>query len=141
MYDYPITIHHEHDHYWSSCPDIPEAHSAGETLKALLNNAVEGMCLALSIYVDQGRAIPPASVPKQHQQVIHLPAQTVAKIELWNTLCEHCWRVADLARLLGISHPVASRLVDFSHNSKLEQLENALKKLGKRLVVQVKQAA
>jgi len=62
-------------------------------------------------------------------------------IELWNTLCEHRWRVADLARLLGISHPVASRLVDFTHNSKLEQLENALKKLGKRLVVQVKQAA
>lgn len=135
MFEYPITVHHENDHYWSSCRDIPEAHSAGDTLAELLSNAVEGITLALSIYVDQGRDIPAASSPLDGQQRVYLPAQTVAKIVLWNGLRERGLRVADLARQLGVSHPVASRLVDFEHNSKIEQVEGALRALGLRLVI------
>jgi len=141
MYRYPVTVHHEHDHWWSSCFDIPEAHSAGDTLEELLANAPHGLALALSIYVDQGRAIPQASPPKPGQVVIHLPAQVVAKAALWNALCQRGLRVADLARMLGLSHPVARRLVDFEHNSKLEQVEAALAALGQRLEVRVEPLA
>lgn len=130
MYDYPIIAHEENDHFWSTCVDIPEAHSAGDTLEELLANAVDGITLALTIYVDQGRAIPPASVPTEDQHPVKLPAQVVAKIVLWNTLREKKMRVADLARTLGLSHPVANRLVDFEHNSKIEQVEAALAALG-----------
>jgi len=137
MYNYPITVHHEHDHYWSSCFDLPEAHSAGDSLGELLDNAAHGITLALSIYVDQGRAIPPASAPKPGQTVIHLPAQVVAKAALWNALHQRGMRVADLARRLNLSHPVARRLVDFGHNSKLELVETALAALGLRLDVRV----
>ena len=141
MYEYPITAHHEADHYWSSCPDIPEAHSAGDSLEELLSNAVDGLTLALTIYVDQGRAIPHASKPGPDQHVIALPVQTVAKIALWNAMQEQGMRVADLARKMGVSHPVANRLVDFDHNSKIEQVESALAALGKRLSVSVEAAA
>jgi len=55
MYDYKIVAHEENDHIWSSCPDIPEAHSVGDSLEKLLANAVDGLTLALSIYVDQKR--------------------------------------------------------------------------------------
>ena len=140
MFEYPITVHHENDHYWSSCRDIPEAHSAGDTLAELLSNAVEGITLALSIYVDQGRAIPDASQPGDDQHVVRLPVQTVAKICLWNAMRERGLRVADLGRLVGVSHPVANRLVDFEHNSKIEQVEVALATLGKRLNVSVEAA-
>lgn len=135
MYDYPIQVHRESDHYWSSCPDIPEAHSAGDTIEELLANAVEGLQLALTIYVDQNRSIPHASEPVAGQHVVHLPAQTVAKIELWNAMRAQGLRVADLARRLGLSHTVASRLVNFEHNSKIEQVEAALAALGMRLSV------
>jgi len=135
MSHYPITIHHENDHYWSSCFDIPEAHSAGDTLDELLGNAPHGIVLALSIYVDQGRAIPPPSPPAPGQVVIHLPAQAMAKAALWNAMCQRGLRVADLARRLNLSHPVARRLVDFGHNSKLEQVEAALSTHGRRLEV------
>lgn len=135
MYDYPIQVHQESDHYWSSCPDIPEAHSAGDTVDELLKNAVDGIRLALTIYVDQGRSIPPASAPVNGQHVVHLPVQTVAKIELWNAMRAQGLRVADLARRLGLSHTVASRLLDFEHNSKIEQVEAALAALGMRLSV------
>lgn len=131
MYDYPITVHQEKDHVTSSCPDIPEAHSAADTLEELLENAVEGLTLALTIYVDQGRIIPPASEPTEEQHVIKLPVQTVAKIALWNAMRDKGMRVADLARTLGLSHPVANRLVDFEHNSKIEMIEAALAALGK----------
>jgi len=137
MYHYPITVHHENDHYWSSCFDLPEAHSAGDTLDELLHNAPHGIALALSIHVDQGRAIPQASRPHPGQVVIHLPAQVVAKAALWNALCQRGLRVADLARRLNLSHPVARRLVDFEHNSKLEQVEAALAALGQRLEMRV----
>jgi len=135
MYHYPINVHFEKDHYWSSCLDLPEAHSAGNTLEELLANAVEGISLALSIYVDQGRIIPRASAIRTGQHLVHLPALTLAKIALWNAMCQQRACVADLARWLGVSHTAASRLVDFSHHSKIERVEQALKKLGRRLEV------
>jgi antitoxin HicB len=136
MYNYPITVHEEVGSFWSSCPDIPEAHSAGDTIEELRTNAVEGIKLALTIYVDQGRDIPPASAPVEGQFVVSLPAQTVAKITLWNTMRAKGLRVADLARTVGVSHPVANRLVDFDHNSKIEQIESALAALGAGILVQ-----
>ncbi len=130
MYEYPIDAYQEAGSWWSKCSDIPEAHSAGDTLEELLENAVEGLILALSIYVDQGRAIPLASPVGEEQHRIALPATVTAKIALWNAMTENKIRVADLARKLKLSHPVASRLVDFEHNSKIEQIESALKALG-----------
>lgn len=136
MVNYPITVHEENGHFWSSCKDLPEAHSAGDTIEELLANAEEGIQLALSIYVDQGREIPAASNPENGwQHVVYQPIQVVAKAVLWNTMVHQGLRVADLARLLGVSHPTASRLVDFEHNSKIEQVEGALRALGKRLQV------
>lgn len=141
MYEYPIISHEEAGSWWSSCPDIPEAHSAGDSPEELLANAVDGLTLALTIYVDQGRVIPPASAPKDGwTATVKLPVLVVAKIALWNAMCEQGLRVADLARLLGISHPVASRLVDFEHNSKIDLVESALRSLGKRLSVSVEAA-
>lgn len=130
MYEYPIEAYEEAGSWWSKCPDIPEAHSVGDTLEELLVNAVEGLTLALSIYVDQGRAIPLASPVGEKQHAIVLPATVTAKIALWNAMVEKNIRVAGLARELALSHPVASRLVDFEHNSKIEQVESALKALG-----------
>jgi antitoxin HicB len=141
MYEYTVHIHDEAGSFWSSCPDIPEAHSAGDTPEQLMANAVEGITLALTIYVDQGRSIPPATPPaNEWLKPVALPVQVVAKIALWNAMCEQGMRVADLGRKLGVSHPVATRLVDFEHNSKIEQVEGALRALGKRLTVSVEAA-
>lgn len=133
MYSYKIIAHEEHDHFWSSCPDIPEAHSVGDTLAELLKNAVDGITLALSIYVDQKREIPHASNSGEHY--VRLSGVTVAKIILWNQLIHTGKSKADLAAMLGISPTAAARLVDFEHTSKLESLEDALDHFGLRLQV------
>ena len=135
MYDYAVTVVQDVGSFWSSCDDIPEAHSAGDTLEELLANAAEGLEVALSIYVDQLRHIPKAAPPKEGQHVIRLSALVVAKVELWNTMRDKGMRKADLCRLLGAAQTKVDRLVDFEHSSKIEQVEVALAALGKRLVV------
>ncbi|PRD24684.1 UNVERIFIED_CONTAM: hicB [Trichonephila clavipes] len=122
------------------CRDLPELNSYGDDEAHALAEAVDAIETTLSIYVDQRRAIPQATAPEAGEHVVHLPAVTVAKIALWNEMVAREMRKADLCRLLELSQTQGDRLVDFLHNTKMEALENALAKLGKRLVVQLEAA-
>jgi len=136
MYHYAIRFEHtENAGVAVFCRDLPELTSYGETLEHAVNEAQDAIETTLSIYVDQRRAIPCASPAEAGERVIYLPAATIAKVELWNAMCEQGMRKADLCRLLNISPPQADRLVDFLHPSKISTLESALAKLGKRLMV------
>ena len=48
---------------------------------------------------------------------------------------------AELARRLDVHLPQVDRMLDLCHASKLEQIEAALNALGKRLVVDIADAA
>ncbi|MEA9994311.1 type II toxin-antitoxin system HicB family antitoxin [Pseudomonas sp. 10B1] len=141
MYDYPVIIlEDENPGVAVMAPDLPEFNSAGDDIADALRESVDGIETALSIYVDQRRPIPQASKPDPGQYVVRLPAVTVAKIVLWNTMMERDMRKADLRRLLGVHQVQGDRLVDFLHTSKMEQIEAALAALGKRLAVSVEAA-
>ena len=136
MYDYPVIIHEdENPGVAVTAPDLPEFNSAGDDIADALRESVDGIETALSIYVDQRRVIPLASKPEPGQQVVQLPAVTVAKIVLWNQMRERGMRKADLCRHLGLAQTQGDRLVDFLHTSKMEAIEKALNALGRRLVV------
>jgi len=90
--------------------------------------------------VYQRQAIPQASPEEPGEQVIHLPAVTVAKIVLWNEMIARDMRKADLCRLLGLAQTQGDRLVDFLHTSQMEAIEKALAAMGKRLAVSVEAA-
>ena len=117
------------------CRDLPEFNSYGQNEADALREAMDGIQTALSIYVDQRRAIPQASPAELGEHIVHLPVATVAKIELWNTMIERGMRKADLRRLLGVAQNTSDRLIDFLHASKIEALEQALGALGRRLGV------
>ena len=70
-----------------------------------------------------------------------LPALTVAKVELYRAAYAAGITKAELARRLGWHAPQVDRLLDLRHRSKVEQIEQALRMLGKRLVVGVQDAA
>ena len=133
MYQYPLELHREDTGVWLSCPDIPEMNASGDTLAEAFAEALDGFESALSLYVEQRRAIPQASAPSDPALVLHLPALTVAKIMLWNAMVHEGVNRAELARRMGIKRQVAERLVDFLHASKIEQVERALGLLGRRL--------
>ncbi len=140
MYQYPLELHEESTGVWLSCLDVPEMNASGDTLDEALAEALDGMESALSLYVEQRRKIPPASVPQARNPVLRLPALTVAKIMLWNALLDEGMSRAELARRLGCSRQVVDRLVDFLHSSKIEQVERALAVLGLHLSLTVQAA-
>jgi antitoxin HicB len=137
---YPVELHHEAGSVWVSCADIPELHSAGDNAEEALLEAVDGLESALSLYVGQRRAIPAASRPCKGQPVVFLSALTVAKICLWNAMVAQGVGKAELARRLGMHMPQVDRLVDFLHQSKIQQVEHALALLGYRLSVALEAA-
>lgn len=141
MYDYAIRFEQDSVPGLAVyCRDLPELNSFGEDEQHAANEAVDAIETTLSIYVDQRRPIPQASAPQKGERIIHLPAVTVAKIVLWNTMIERDMRKADLCRLLGVHQTQGDRLVDFLHTSKMEQIETALAAMGKRLAVSVEAA-
>lgn len=127
MYDYAIRFEEDTTPGLAVfCRDLPELNSYGDDLEHAKREAVDAIETTLSIYVDQRRAIPQATPPEDDEQVISLPAVTVAKIALWNEMMKRGMRKADLCRLLGVAQTQGDRLVDFLHTSKMEQLEAAL---------------
>jgi antitoxin HicB len=133
MYQYPLELHTEPTGVWLSCPDVPEMNASGDTLGEAFAEALNGLESALSLYVEQRRKIPAASPAQDPALVLRLPALTVAKIMLWNAMCDEGVSRAELARRLGVSRQMVDRLVDFLHASKIEQVERALGMLGRRL--------
>lgn len=115
------------------CRDLPELNSYGDDKAHALSEAVDAIETTLSLYVDQRRAIPAATSAQPGEHLIALPAVTVAKFNLWNEMVSRGMRKADLCRLLLLKPVTADRLVDFLHTSKIEQIENALAAMGKRL--------
>ncbi len=141
MYDYAIRFEEDDGPGVAVfCRDLPQLNSYGDDREHAISEALDAIESTLSLYVDERRVIPTASAPLDDEHVIHLPAVTVAKIALWNTMMERDMRKADLCRLLGVHQAQGDRLVDFLHTSKMEQLENALAALGKRLSVSVEAA-
>ncbi|KQB53764.1 transcriptional regulator [Pseudomonas endophytica] len=141
MYDYAIRFEQDSTPGLAVfCRDLPEVNSYGDDKEHGMREAVDGIESALSLYVEQRRAIPEASAPQPGEHVIHLPAVTVAKIFLWNEMISRGMRKADLCRLLGLAQTQGDRLVDFLHTSKMEAIEKALAALGKRLEVVVSAA-
>lgn len=141
MYDYAIRFEKDDAPGLAVfCRDLPELNSYGDDEAHALAEAIDAIESTLSLYVDQRRAIPAATPAEPGERVIHLPAVTVAKIALWNEMMARGMRKADLCRLLEVSQTQGDRLVDFLHTSKMEALEAALAKLGKRLAVSVEAA-
>ena len=68
---------------------------------------------------------------------VALPALDVAKIGLYEAMRAKGMRKSDLARLSGVHAPQVDRLPSLARRSRLEQVEDALARLGYRVDVSV----
>ncbi|MDD5037225.1 MAG: type II toxin-antitoxin system HicB family antitoxin [Methylococcaceae bacterium] len=118
-------------------PDIPFCHSVGGDEEEALLNAEDALESALTVFFEQRKPIPLPSDPVLGQFEVSLSALATAKVLLWNEMHAQGVRKADLARRLGCHMPQIDRLLDLGHSSKIEQVEAALAKLGKRLDVKL----
>jgi antitoxin HicB len=122
-------------------PDVPEANTFGEDIAEALIHAVDALESALSMYVQDRRDIPKPSPVKARGKAVILPALTEAKLALDSTMRANRVGKAELARRLNWHLPQVDRLLDLLHASRLDQLEAAFRVLGKRLGVEIREAA
>jgi antitoxin HicB len=121
-------------------PDLAEATTFGEDEAEALLRAVDALETVLAARIDDREDIPLPSAPTG-RPCVALPALSAAKVLLYRAMRKAGVRKADLARRLGWQGPQVDRLLDLGHASRLDQIEQALAALGKRLTVDVADAA
>ena len=120
-------------------PAIPEAHTFGEDRAEALMRAVDAIETALMLYIEDRRDIPASSTTRG--EAVTLPALTEAKIGLYAAMRAQKIGKAEMARRLNCHLPQIDRLLDLGHDSRLDQIENALRAVGKRLTIAIEEAA
>lgn len=122
-------------------PAIPEAHTVGDDREEALARAVDAIETALIGYIEDRLDIPAPDAVARRQIAVSLPALTEAKIALYQGMRTSGIGKAELARRLNWHLPQVDRLLDLCHASRLDQLEQAFRAIGKRLVISLEDAA
>ena len=136
MLQYPVTLDAEEEGaYTVTFTDIPEAITQGETVEDSLMHAADALESALDFYFDDKRAVPMPTKPKRGQHVVELPISLSAKVLLLNEMLAQQVRPAELARRLHTTPQEVNRLTNLHHVTKIDGIADAMKALGKRLVV------
>lgn len=138
---YAVTLARHGDAVLVSCPDIPEMHAVVYAHQRTEEEALDAIETALYGYMQDRRPIPAARTTARRRLMIYLPTLTKAKLALYGAVLGQDLSKAELARRLGLPRPSVDRLLDVRHGSRMEQLDAALQLLGRRLEVQVSEAA
>lgn len=117
--------------------DVPEAITAAGDESAALAAAEDALIVALSGYVDCGRALPRASKAAAGQPVVALPARVALKFAIQGAMRQAGMTQAQLADRLGIDARQVRRILNLDHESTIAQMEAALGALGRRAAVTV----
>lgn len=135
MQGYPVNIRKDGKYLFVTFPDIPEAFTQGRDRTEALKAAREVLEMAMDIYFDERRPVPPPSKPRRGQPVIEVPPSLAAKILLLNEMLRQKVRPVELARRIGTTKQEINRLTDLKHPTKIDRIDVALRALGKRLIV------
>lgn len=121
-------------------PDVPEAHTFGADREEAIGRAVAALETALMGYMESLRSVPLPSRTKRGI-LVSLPVSTEAKLSLYSSMRAAGLSNSDLAKRLNRRLIDITRLLDLRYTSPLEELETAFHALGKRLSVQISDAA
>ena len=122
-------------------PDVPEAQTVGNDEAQALARAPDALETALAIYVDERRNVPRPSRARKGDRWVTLPPMAAAKLAIYQAMRDRRVTQVELARRIGCDPKDVRRLLDLMHRSRLDRLEAALAALGKRLVLEVRDAA
>ncbi len=123
-------------------PDVDEALSQGDNEQDALEMAEDALVTMFAYYIRRGLPVPHPSRPKgKKYRMIELPAMISLKVELYMAFLASGMRKAELARRLDIPKTTIDRLFDFKNHTRLDQIEAAFSVLGKRVAIDVRDAA
>lgn len=101
--------------------------------------AEDALVTALSFYTDEGRPLPTPSAARG-RPVAMVPSLVAAKLALHGAMLSAGISNVELGRQLGLDEKSIRRLRDPLHRSHIDQIEAALRLLGKRLEVRMLEA-
>jgi antitoxin HicB len=140
-YAYPATLAYDSGRVSVRFPAVPEALTHGATRKEALAHAVDALETALSFYVDERRKLPVPGRLRRGRVMIEVTPLAQAKLALYETMQARGIGKAALAKRLDCHLPQIDRLLDLTHASKMDVLVRALAAVGKRLIVDIRDAA
>lgn len=134
---YPAKLIPEDGGYTVTFRDIPEALTCGDNLDDAKEMAQDALITAMDFYFEDRRKVPMPSSLEDGEIMVELPDSLFAKVLLLNEMVEQKVSNADLARRIFVKPQEIQRIVDLSHNTKIDTIGKALNALGKRLIISV----
>jgi antitoxin HicB len=120
-------------------PDVPEAITQGDTERAAAAMAEDALVTALSFYTEHAEPLPRPSAAHS-RPLAYVPALVAAKLALHDAMIAAEVSKVALARQLGTDEKTVRRLRDPLHQSRINQVNAALRVLGKRVGIVIEAA-
>ncbi len=121
-----------------TCPDLPEVTTFGEDSDDAVLRAADAIGEALASRMAHRKEIPEPTI--QDGPFVSLGAADALKVRVYQALQSSGIKRSELARRLGQHAPQVDRLFDLRHASRIDQLDAALRTVGKRLVFDIEDA-
>lgn len=133
---YPVQIYSNKVGGWIvKFRDIPEAFTEIWSMDELQDTALDCLVTAMDFYIEDGRKFPAPSKGEEGDRFIDVPASVRAKILLLNTMINDNIRPVDLARKMKVRTQDVTRILNISHTTKIDTLEQAFKALNKHIYI------
>jgi antitoxin HicB len=120
--------------------DVPEVVTEGEGMEEAVLHAREALEFALLTYPQRGLPLPQATPLQKSEIQIAVAPDMAAKLAVLEAFREAGLSKLELARLLHKDEREIRRILDPHHATKLASLSQALKVMGKKLVVTMEAA-
>jgi antitoxin HicB len=121
--------------------DLPRVATDGKDEREAMEEAIDALGSDLSIRLSRREEIPSPSAARRGQRLVPVPLWLAPKLALHMAMREQSASNSELARRLGVHERVVRRMLDPEHATKAEKIQTALAVLGKRLTVEVRDAA
>jgi antitoxin HicB len=142
VYAYPVTLSRDRNGTTiAESVDVPGAVTAGNTPEQALGRLPDALIVMLAACMEQRKPLPLPSRPRRGQATAPLPPMVAGKLALYEAMRQQRLSQTQLAARLRCDPKQIRRLLDLDHASRLEQLDTALRAVGKRLIVEVQDAA
>ena len=123
-------------------PDFDWGITQGDDEEEAREMALDALLTMVQEHIRRGEDLPRAGKPRgRNYRMIRLPALEGMKAQLYAAFRSSGMRRADFARRLGMPVGNLDKLFDFRSRTPLSKLEAAFAALGKRLAVEVQDAA
>jgi antitoxin HicB len=139
---YPARIARGRDGRWLvRFPQLPEALTDGASLAKAMGEARDCLNESLMSRVVDGEDIPAPRAAQRGEKLVAPDATVALKAAMHRVVRARGLTAAQLARVLGVDHKEARRILNPRHPTKQRRLSEALAALGYEVMVTVREKA